>query len=32
LEETKDEDIPIAKMEKLVGLKSGETAIHEVIE
>jgi len=32
LEETKDENIPIAKMEKLVGLKSGETVIHEVKE
>jgi len=32
LEETKDEDIPIAKMEKLVGLKSGEIIIHEAKE
>jgi len=31
-EETKDENIPIAKEEKLVSLKSGDTIIHEVIE
>jgi len=31
-EETKDENIPIAKMEKLASLKSGDNIIHEVIE